>query len=435
MAEFQTLLKQFNNVIWSVPMLLLLMGTHLFLTIRLKFIQKKILPAIKLSFKNEDGGDGDVSSFATLATTLAATLGTGNIVAVSTAIAIGGPGSVFWCWITGVLGMATTYSECYLGFHYRKKTPEGSYIGGPMYVIERGLHNKPLAVIFAISTILASFGVGCSTQARAITETAENLWGLNKYVVGMIVALITGCVIIGGVKQISSICTKLVPAMGALYILGCFIILCMNINFLIPAVKLIISSAFRPSSMAGGVISGTFLMAARQGISKGLFTNEAGLGSAGIAAATSMAKTPEHQALVSMTATFWDTVVMCLVTGLVIVSSIIKDPTCIIGYSFTDYTTASFHSIPIIGETILGVSIICFAIATLIGWSYFGEKAMEYIIGRKGIKTYHLFYILAIFFGSIMSLELIWDLTDTFNAFMALPNIFTLLFLYKKVKY
>jgi len=434
MSFFHTFIKELNSLLWSAPLMILLLGTHLLFTVRLKFIQKKVGAGIRLSIKSDDEGSGDVSAFASLTTTLAATLGTGNIVGISTAIALGGPGAIFWCWITGVLGMATTYAECYLSFLFRKRCDDGSYIGGPMYVLENGLHAKPLAVLFCIFTLLASFGVGCSTQAKAITETAHNLWGMNIYVVGISAAILTGLVIIGGVKKIGSICMKLVPAMGALYILGCLIILTMNYDTLLPAVSLIVKSAFHTRAAAGGFIGSTLILAARQGLAKGLFTNEAGLGSAGITAAASKAPHPEFQALISMTATFWDTVIMCAITGLVIVSTIIKDPDCINGYTFAEYTTAAFSKIPYIGTFMLGVSIICFALATLIGWSYFGEKAVQYLFGKKGIRIYQLLYMIAIFIGSIISLDLVWDMTDTFNAFMALPNILSLLVLCRKVK-
>lgn len=434
MQTFHYFIKQMNSLLWSVPLMVLLMGTHLFYTIRLKFIQRKVIKGIRLSIQPNQGTEGDVSAFASLATTLAATLGTGNIIGISTAVALGGPGAIFWCWLTGVLGMATTYAECYLSFLYRHKNKDGDYIGGPMYLLEKGLNMKPLAICFCIFTLLASFGVGCSTQAKAISETAHTLWGFNEYIVGIAVAVLTGIVIIGGVKKIGSICTKLVPAMGAFYLIGCFIVLVINHNTLIPSISLILKSAFQTRAVSGGFIGSTFLLAARQGIAKGLFTNEAGLGSAGITAAASTSPKPERQALISMTATFWDTVVMCAITGIVIVSTILKTPHSIDGYSFAEYTTAAFNQIPYFGSTILGISIICFAIATLIGWSYFGEKASQYLFSKKSLRYYHLFYILAIFVGSIISLELVWDMTDTFNAFMALPNLIALILLRKKVK-
>ena len=434
MNYFHQFIKEINSFLWSAPLMLLILGTHLYYTFRLHFIQKKVGKGIRLSVQSDEEGDGEVSPFATLATTLAATLGTGNIIGISTAIALGGPGAVFWCWLTGIFGMATTYAECYLSFRYRKKISDQKYAGGPMYILEYGLKSKSAAILFCIFTLLASFGVGCSTQAKAITETAHNLWGYDEKVIGILAAIVTGLVIIGGVKKIGSICTKLVPAMGAFYIIGCIIILVINKDTILPAISLIVKSAFTTRAACSGFIGSTLMLSARHGIAKGLFTNEAGLGSAGIAAAASASSHPERQALVSMTATFWDTVVMWAITGLVIVSTILKDPGLTNSYSFADYTTAAFDQIPYVGSTILGISIICFALATLIGWSYFGEKAVQYLFGEKGIKAYHLFYILAIFIGSIISLELVWDMTDTFNAMMALPNIAALLLLAKEVK-
>jgi len=430
------LIKSVNNFVWGIPLPFLLMGTHLYFTVKLKGIQKHIGKAIKLSVKSEDEADGDISSFASLTATLAATIGTGNIVGISTAVALGGPGAIFWCWLTGILGMATSYAECYLGVLYRQKTSDGSYIGGPMYALEYGLNKKWLAVIFSYLTLLASFGVSCSTQARAVTETTHSLWKLPEYAVGMVVAVLVGLVIVGGVKSIGNICSKLVPAMGFFYLAGCFIILLLNYEYLLPSVKLILRSAFLPSKLpaavAGGFIGSNLRTAARYGIARGLFTNEAGLGSAAITAAGAKVSHPSRQALVSMTATFWDTVVMCAITGLVIVSNLLKNPSSVAGYSFTEFTTAAFMAIPF-GRTCLGLSLIAFAVATLIGWSYFGEKAVEYLFGKSGIKTYQLCYIVMIFIGSVMTLDLVWELTDLVNAGMAVPNLLCLMLLRKKI--
>jgi AGCS family alanine or glycine:cation symporter len=428
-------IKNINSIIWGIPMLSILLGTHLFFSFHSKFVQKKIWKAIKLSVTSEEKGEGNMSSFASLATTLAATLGTGNIIGVSTAVAFGGPGAIFWCWITGVLGMATSYAECYLGVKYRIKGKDGTYLGGPMYALEYGLHSKLLAVIFAVCTLLASFGVGCTTQSNSISTTALSMWGISPYIVGFAVSIICGLVIVGGVKTIGNVCIKLVPAMGAFYLIGCFIILFININYLFDAISLIISSAFLPRAMAGGFIGSTIKVAARYGVARGLFTNEAGLGSAAITAASAKTTDPKRQALVSMTATFWDTVVMCAITGLVIVTNILKNPDTIIGRNSSEYTTAAFLSIPYIGEHMLSIALIAFAIATLIGWSYFGENAIRYLFGIKGIKPYQIFYIVMIFVGSIMSLDFVWELSDFINVFMAIPNILCLVFLYKQIKY
>ncbi len=414
-------------------MILILLGTHLFFTVRLGFIQKKVIKAVKLSITPDSSSGQQLSGFGALATTLAATLGTGNIVGVSTAIALGGPGAVFWCWITGVFGMATSYAECYLSILFQKKDKYGNCYGGPMYVLEHGLHKKGLAFFYAFCTLIASFGVGCTTQSNSITDTTTSLWNLSPFLVGFITAIIAGLVIVGGIQSISKLCTKLVPAMGAFYLLSCLLLLWINHNFIFDSLCYIIKSAFLPSSLAGGIIGGSITSAARYGIARGLFTNEAGLGSAAIAAAGVKTKYPEKQALISMTATFWDTVVMCAITGLVIVSNIIKSPTSIHGYSAAGLTSAAFASIPYIGESILGISILAFAIATLIGWSYFGERSVIYLFGAKGIKPFQICYIVMIFIGAIMSLDLVWELTDFINLFMAIPNLLALILLRNRI--
>jgi len=415
---------------------LLLFGTHIYFTIHLKGVQKHIRHAIRLSFTPEVGADGDLSGFASLSATLAATIGTGNIVGISTAVAMGGPGAIFWCWLTGILGMATTYAECFLGVLYRKKTSDGTYLGGPMYALEYGLNQRWLAILFCVFTLAASYGVGCSTQARAVTETAKTLWNLPEYLVGMVIAVLVGLVIIGGIKSIGKICSRLVPAMGLFYIAACAILLVINIKYILPACIYILRSAFLPSKLpaavAGGFIGSTLRSASRYGVARGLFTNEAGLGSAAIAAAGAKTSHPSRQALISMSATFWDTVVMCAITGLVIVTNLLRYPSSVQGYSFTELTTAAFRAIPY-GNVLLGISLIAFATATLIGWSYFGEKAVEYLFGKSKIDIYRLCYIVMIFIGSIMSLKLVWELTDLVNALMAAPNLICLFFLRKKI--
>ncbi len=429
-------LKSINNFLWGIPLPVLLFGAHIYFTIHLKGVQKHIGRAIRLSFIPDRKAEGDLSGFAALSATLAATIGTGNIIGISTAIALGGPGAVFWCWLTGVLGMATTYAECFLGVLYRRRTSDGTFLGGPMYALEHGVGQKWLAVLFSFFTLIASYGVGCSTQARAITQTLHTLWGLPEYLVGISVALIVGLVIVGGIKSIGNICSKLVPAMGIFYLLSCAIILILNYTYLPSAFVMILKSAFLPTKLpaavAGGFIGSTLRSAARYGIARGLFTNEAGLGSAAIAAAGAKTSGPDRQALISMSATFWDTVVICAITGLVIVTNLIKNPSSISGYSFTELTTAAFNVIPY-GNILLGISLIAFAVATLIGWSYFGEKAVEYLFGKSGIGTYRICYILMIFVGAIMSLELVWEMTDLVNAFMAVPNLICLFLLRKQV--
>lgn len=427
-------IKNLNSIIWGLPMIIILLGTHIFFTCRLKFVQKKIGKAIYLSVTPEKESSGALNSFQTLATTLAATLGTGNIIGVSTAVFFGGPGAVFWCWITGVLGMATTYGECYLSMLFRKKQKDGTYAGGPMYVLEYGLRKKGLAIFYALCTVIASFGVGCTTQSNSLSNAVSSLFSISPYITGFAVAILAGFVIIGGVKSIGKVCTRLVPAMGIFYMAGCFILLLINLNYLLPALICIIKSAFHPQAVLGGIFGTTAMASARYGIARGLFTNEAGLGSAAIAAAEANTTDPKRQSLVSMSATFWDTVVMCGITGLVIVSNLLHFPSSVLQASPGDLTLAAFGQIPIIGEVILNLSLIAFACATLLGWSYFGERAIFYLFGKRAIPCFQVGYLVMIFIGAVLSLDLVWELTDFINAFMAIPNLIALFALYRLIK-
>lgn len=426
-------LKSFNNFLWTYPMLILLMGTHIFFTIRLRLPQRKVFNGIKLSVKNESEDGDSLSSFAALATTLAATLGTGNIVGVSLAIALGGPGAVFWCWITGILGMATSYAECYLSLVYRKQVAPNTYVGGPMYVLRDGLHKKWLAFIYALCTIIASLCVGCATQANAMTEATTAAWNLSPKLVGIIASVICGLVIIGGIKTIGNVCSKIVPIMGFGYIFCCVILLIINKQYLGQAIQYILSAAFQPKAATGGFIASTFQLAARYGIARGLYTNEAGMGSAAIAAGHSNTKSPKKQALIQMTATFWDTVIMCAITGLVIIMENIKNPSCFRGCTPGGYTTVAFASLPY-GDILLTLALIAFAMATLIGWSFFGERALEFLYGERYKKIYQIAYLVMIFIGAVMSLELVWEMTDLINAFILIPNIIALFLLRNKIK-
>jgi len=368
-------IQKANNLIWGLPLLIILMGTHLYFTCKLRMPQRKILYAIRLSLGMEDTGDNhNLSPFSALATTLAATLGTGNIIGVSTAVALGGAGAVFWCWITGILGMATAYAECYLSVLFRSRGKDGAYVGGPMYVLKNGLHNKSLGSFYALCTLIAAFGAGCATQANSATQAASFSFHLSPHIVGILLAVVTGTVILGGVKAIGSLCERIVPAISFIYLFGCFLLLCLYYRQLPEACLLIVRDAFSFSSVAGGFIGSTIQMSLRYGIARGLFTNEAGIGTSAIAAAASDVSDPKHQAYVSMTAVFWDTVVMCLVTGIVIVANMLYDPASIQGIPSTGLTSAAFAHLPYVGDAFLTVSLIAFAVTTLIGWSYFGEK-------------------------------------------------------------
>lgn len=426
-------LKAFNNFLWSYPILLLLIGTHIIFTIRLKLPQCKVFYGIRLSVKNESEDGNSLSGFAALATTLAATLGTGNIVGVSLAVAMGGPGAVFWCWVTGILGMATSYAECYLSLIYRKQIDKNTYVGGPMYVLRDGLHKKWLGIIYALCTIVASLCVGCATQANAMTEATTKTWSLSPILVGMIASVLCGFVIIGGIKTIGNVCSKIVPIMGFGYIFCCFILLFINSRYIGSALTLILSSAFQSKAATGGFAGFTAQMAARHGIARGLYTNEAGMGSAAIAAGHANTKSPKKQALIQMTATFWDTVIMCAITGLVIVIEGVKNPYAFTNCTSGSYTTIAFSDLPY-GSTILTIALIAFAMATLIGWSFFGERALEFLCNGRYKRTYQIAYLVMIFLGAIMSLDVVWEMTDLINAFILIPNIIALFLLRKKIK-
>lgn len=424
--------QNLNEFLWSGPLLCLLMGTHLYFTMKLHFPQKNILAAIRSSLTPEKNGDGkNLSVFATLATTLAATLGTGNIIGVSTAVALGGPGAVLWCWITGILGMATAYGECFLSARFKSLGTDGVYRGGPMYVWENGLHNKTVGKIYAALTMIAAFGVGCTTQANSIAQTTAASFGLSPHIAGFAAAIIAGFVIVGGIRVIGNVCTKLIPVLAILYIASCVVLLFLSRDALLPAIKLILVHALAPRAITGGAAGASLMITARYGIARGLFTNEAGIGTAAIAAAASQTPNPERQAYVSMTAVFWDTVVMCLLSGLVIVANMLKHPASLIGINEAGLTDAAFTYLPYGGRAFLSCCLVAFAITTLIGWSYLGERAIEYLAGDKGTTLYKIAYIVMIYVGAVLPLTVVWECTDLINAFMVLPNV-TALFLLQK---
>lgn len=428
MEHFKEITALISSALWGWPMIILLLGTHLFLTIRLRFPQLKIFKAIRLSVAKDKDAAGDVSQFGALATSLAATIGTGNIVGVATAVAFGGPGAVFWCWLTGVLGISTKYAEGLLAIKYRVRTANGEMSGGPMYALERGLKMKWLAVLFCVFTAIAAFGIGNTVQANSISMLLDESWGVSPYVTGGILTLCLTLVILFGLKGIAKVCSTLVPFMAFFYVLGCLIILWINAAYLKEALALIVESAFSPRAAGGGFLGTTVMMAARYGIARGLFSNESGLGSAPIVAAAARTRNPVRQALVSSTGTFWDTVVICALTGLVLVSSIIANPE-IDHTQGGALTKMAFAQIPYVGSIILSVGIVTFAFSTILGWSYYGEKAMEYLGGKRLILFYRILYIGAAYFGSIMNLALVWNIADSMNALMAIPNLISLLLL------
>ena len=426
MEAINSFFTAFSAFLWGWPMIVLLLGTHIFLTIRLRFPQRKIFKAIALSVKRDKQATGDVSQFGALATALAATIGTGNIIGVATAIALGGPGAVFWCWLTGVFGISTKYAEGLLAVKYRVKTKRGQMIGGPMYALEKGLGWKWLAVLFAIFATLASFGIGSTVQANAISTLVENQYNVSPYITGLVVTALGAAVIVGGVKSIAKVCGMLVPFMAIFYVLGCIYILFVNHAYLLPALQVIFDSAFTTKAAGGGFAGSTLIMAARYGIARGLFSNESGLGSAPIVAAAAQTRNPVRQALVSSTATFWDTVVICALTGLVITSSIIAYPD-IDYHNGAALTKVAFSKIPYIGAPLLTFGLSTFAFSTTLGWSYYGERCVEYLKGKRWMLFYRMIYIVSIFVGSVVNLALVWNLADCMNALMAIPNLLSLI--------
>lgn len=428
MEQLNSLFSDISSFLWGWPMMILLLGTHLFLTVRLRFPQRKIFTAIKLSVTRDPGATGDVSQFGSLATALAATIGTGNIIGVATAVSLGGPGAVLWCWLTGVFGIATKYSEGLLAIKYRVKTDDGRMLGGPMYALERGLGWKWLAILFAAFTALASFGIGSTVQANAMSVMTFESYGVPQWLTGLVVCGLLAAVVFGGVKSIARVCGFLVPFMALFYVIGCVVILVINASFLLPALKLIFLSAFSPEAAGGGFVGSGVMLAARYGIARGLFSNESGLGSAPIVAAAAQTRNPVRQALVSSSGTFWDTVVICAMTGLVIVSSILAYPDIDYTHGAT-LTKMAFSKIPYIGTPMLAFGVVTFAFSTAIGWCYYGEKAVEYLSGKNMMLTYRVVYILSVFLGSIVNLTLVWNIADCMNALMAIPNLLSLLFL------
>lgn len=432
------LINHINDFLWGCPLLFLLMGTHLFFTLKLNFPQRHIIKALRFSVTPEQtdrkSAAGNLTSFGALATTLAATLGTGNIVGVSTAVALGGPGAVFWCWLTGILGMATSYAECYLSMLFREQNKDNLYMGGPMYVLKNGLHSKYLAKFYALCTLCAAFGIGCTTQANALSQTVSSTFGLSPHLIGIAAACAVGLVVLGGIRSIGSLCTKLVPILGILYIISCFFLLFLNRDVLFSALIVILKHALVPDAVLAGAVGSSLKHAVRYGIARGLFTNEAGIGTSAIAASACSCPNPSRQSYISMTAVFWDTVVMCLLSGLVIVTNMLKHPDSLQGVTESGLADAAFAYLPIGGNTFLSLALTAFAITTLIGWFYFGERAFCFLWGEHHLNAYHLLYIVMVYVGAVIPLNVVWGCTDLINAVMVLPNVLSLFVLHHYIK-
>jgi AGCS family alanine or glycine:cation symporter len=430
MEQFGNFVKVVDGYLWGPWLLILLFGTHLFMTIRTGFIQRKLGLAIKLSVTKDPDGVGDVSQFGALTTALASTIGTGNIIGVGTAIALGGPGAVLWMWLTGVFGIATKYAESLIAVKFRVKTESGTMLGGAMYALERGLKMKWLAILFAVFTAFAAFGIGNGVQANAVASLINETFHVPLWISGAVMAVLVALVLLGGIQWITNVCIRLVPLMAALYVAGCIVILGIHHAYIIPAIQEICGSAFSARAAGGGFIAAGIMAAARYGIARGLFSNESGMGSAPIVAAAAQTRNSVRQALVSSTGTFWDTVVVCAMTGLVVVSSVIANPNIdSIGMNGGVLTHAAFGQIPVVGVVVLTFGLITFAFSTILGWSYYGERCAEYLFGSKINIPYRILYVIVTFIGSIAALDLVWDIADALNALMTIPNLIAILLL------
>lgn len=431
MHAIEQLVATLSNFVWGPIMLTLLVGTGLYLTILLKGMQFRALPhAFRLIFQKDHHHEGDISHFAALMTALAATVGIGNIVGVATAITLGGPGAVFWMWMTGLVGMATKYSEAVLAVKYREKGPHGMR-GGPMYYLTNGANLPWLGTLFAIFTACASFGIGNMTQVNATAKIFEATFHIPTVTTGIVLTLLTGLVILGGIRSISKFTSYLVPMMIVVYV-GCSLfVLVLNVSEIPHAFGLIFYHAFNPAAATGGFVGATIAAAMRYGIARGVFSNESGMGSAPIAAAAARTNDPVKQALVSMTQTFIDTLVVCSMTALVILTA----SSWTQGIGAAELTSASMaETLGPIGNVLVAISIALFAYSTVIGWNYYGEKAIEYLFGSRAINIYRIVFTVAVMVGAVTSLEFVWNFSDLMNGMMAIPNLIGLLLLSKVIK-
>lgn len=431
MQAIESLVSTLSGWVWGPPMLILLVGTGLYLTILLRGMQFRVLPhAFRLIFHKDHGHAGDISHFAALMTALAATVGIGNIVGVATAITLGGPGAVFWMWMTGLVGMATKYSEAVLAVKYREHGEHGMR-GGPMYYLAKGCNLPTLGWLFALFTALAAFGIGNMTQANSVSGIFQSVFNIEPWVTGVVLTLMTGLVILGGIKSIGRFTSFLVPFMIVGYVAAALIVLALNASEIPHALYLIFYHAFNPIAAGGGFAGAAVAAAIRYGVARGVFSNESGLGSAPIAAAAARTSDPVKQALVSMTQTFIDTLVVCSMTALVILTATPWTE----GVGAAQLTSLSFaETLGYGGELLVAVATALFAYSTLLGWSYYGEKAVEYLAGARAIRIYRVVFVSAVIVGAMMQLEFVWNFSDLMNGLMAIPNLIALLMLSKIVK-
>ena len=423
--QLELILNNISGFVWGLPLIVLLIGTGIYLTLVLRGIQfRALIPALYLALikrKDDENTEGDISHFQALMTAMAATVGVGNIAGVATAIAVGGPGAIFWMWITGLVGMATKYSEAVLAVKYRKKDSKGAMIGGPMFYISEGLGLKWLGVLFAVFASIAAFGIGNMVQSNSVAHALYTAFGISHWITGAVICIATGLVIVGGIKTIARVTSSIVPFMIILYVLGAIVILIQNFEMIPHAFKLIIYHAFNPTAAAGGFLGATLSQTIRMGVARGIFSNESGLGSSPIAAAAAKTANPVRQALVSMTQTFIDTIIVCSFTGLVIITTGIWDS----GSTGAELSALAFEkNIPFkMGAELVAISLAFFAFSTILGWSYYGEKAIQYLFKEKVVFVYRGLFTIIVFVGAVAKLDLVWTLADIMNGLMAFPNL------------
>lgn len=428
LEAIDSLLETFSSFLWGYILLFGLLGTHLYLTCLLRVPQRHLFTAMRYYFRRGQQGSGHISQFSSLMVALAANVGTGNIIGVAVAVSTGGPGAVLWCTLTGLLGMSSRYAESLLATRYRTRDAKGEMVGGPMYALERGLHCKPLAVLFAVFTAVAAFGIGNITQANAVSGVlAESALNVPTWLTGGCLFTLVALVLLGGLQGISRVCTACVPTMAILYAVGCLLVLGSHAEFIWPAVKLICHAAFTPQAATGGFIGSTLMLAMQTGVRRGLFSNEAGMGSSPIISAPARTPNSVQQALVASTGPFWDTVVICTMTGITLTTALLAHPE-IAAAEGNVFTYHAFGTVGGLGSLLLTVSLSTFVISTLLGWSYFGERALEYLGGSRLITPYRVIWVVAVFVGCVIpKSSIVWNFADCANALMAIPNLICLI--------
>jgi AGCS family alanine or glycine:cation symporter len=428
MNNLQSLLQSIDNFIWGPPLLILLVGTGIYYTFRLGLLQFRHLPtALKMVFSKDKSGNGDITSFAALCTALSATIGTGNIVGVATAIKVGGPGALFWMWLAAVFGMATKYAECLLAVKYRKVDDKGQMVGGPMYYLQYGVGSKVLAMMFAVFALgVACFGIGTFPQVNAILDASQISFGVSREISATVLTLLVAIVTIGGIKSIANVAGKVVPTMAVFYVLACLSVLISNAEHLVAALQLVITSAFTSTAATGGFLGAGIMLAIQSGIARGVFSNESGLGSAPMAAAAAKTQSCVKQGLISMTGTFFDTIIICTMTGLALILTGAWQSD-FAGAAMTTHAFAVGLSSDTLGPLLVSIGLIFFAFTTILGWNYYGERCVVYLFGTKGILTYKVIFIALVASGAFLHLDMIWIIADIVNGLMAIPNLIGLI--------